>query len=503
MKNEEWFKLRKYPHIGLPITSKDKKAICAYVKDSNKITKHAFLPFIHKEIYSKRVRKRYDKFGSPLRDENNNKIRAKIKPKIREIYYSNHLDANIYSYYSFILMNNYEEILRNEGLTEVVTAYRKIKYNDKRSKCNIDFANEVFNYIRKNNDQELVAIAVDITGFFDNLNHKILKKSWCKVLASRTLPDDHYQVFKSITKYSHIEEKSLFELFKNQIIVERKPKAISRKSIKKIQYMKTQNAIAFCEKKDIHKIRAKGLIIKDKYDKKNKLKNYGICQGSPISSTLANIYMLNFDKHVHKKVKNIDGLYRRYSDDIVIVCKIEHKDEILKLLNSSIETLSKLEIQSEKTQVFYFKNQNGKKVCLQEFEGHINSNSINRNFEYLGFSFDGQHTYLKASALSKYYRKMKRGVKRRAFYSKRMRNDSRNKIFKRAIYKQYSYIGAKRSKKYQRVTGTTNVWRQTSIYNWGNFITYAKLASKTLDDNKIDSQIRNHWKNLNKEINKQ
>ena len=149
MKNEEWFRLRKYPHIGLPITSKDKAIICTYIKDHNKITKHAFLPFIHKQISSKRVRKQYDKYGFPLRNKDNNKIRTKIKPKIRDIYYASHLAANIYSYYSSIIMRKYEKILLSENLFDVVTAYRKIPYSDKRNKCNIDFANEVFNYIRK------------------------------------------------------------------------------------------------------------------------------------------------------------------------------------------------------------------------------------------------------------------------------------------------------------------------------------------------------------------
>ena len=106
MTNEEWFKLRKYPHIGLPITAKEKSKVCKYVKDSKKISKHSFLPFIHKQIHSKRTKKQYDEFGSPRRNHENKKVRKTIQPKIRDIYYASHLDANIYSYYSSLLMKN-------------------------------------------------------------------------------------------------------------------------------------------------------------------------------------------------------------------------------------------------------------------------------------------------------------------------------------------------------------------------------------------------------------
>lgn len=498
MKKTEWFRVRRYPHIGYPITTANKKQVSSYIKDSNQISKHSFLPFIHKQIFSKKLRKKYDNFGNV----EFNRERQQFKPKIRDIYYASHLDANIYSYYSSLLMKKYEVLLKDKGLNEVVTAYRKIPFNKYRHKCNIDFANDVFNYIRDNSDRELVAIAVDVTGFFDNLDHKILKKSWCKVLNVSTLPNDHYNVFKNITKFSYIEELHLFNLFQDQIITETKSGLINKKHIKSLKYMKSQGAIAFCEKNDVHKIRAKGLIRQHKRDENNHLKGYGICQGSPISAALANIYMLDFDEVVNRKVLGLNGLYRRYSDDAVVVCERRHKSNMIDFLEDAIIKISKLEIQPSKTQVFQFNHTGNRLICLQEFEGSINQNSINRNFEYLGFSFDGEYTYLKTSSLASYYRKMKAGVRRRGYFKSRIRNKSRGEIFKRQLYKQYSYIGSNRSKKYQRVSGTTNEWRQTSSYNWGNFITYAKLASRTLNKNKIDSQIKNHWKNLNTEINR-
>ena len=45
----------------------------------------------------------------------------------------------------------------------------------------------------------------------------------------------------------------------------------------------------------------------------------GVPQGSPISATLANIYMLSADKQLHEYVTSFGGFYMRYSDDFMIV----------------------------------------------------------------------------------------------------------------------------------------------------------------------------------------
>lgn len=139
MKKHEWFRIRRYPHIGYPITTKNKKKVSSYIKNSSHISKHSFSPFIHKQIFSRKLRKVYDSFGNVKFDGE----RRQLKPKIRDIYYASHLDANIYSYYSSLLMKEYEKLLKDKGLDKVVTAYRRIPFNTHRNKCNIDFANDV------------------------------------------------------------------------------------------------------------------------------------------------------------------------------------------------------------------------------------------------------------------------------------------------------------------------------------------------------------------------
>ena len=55
---------------------------------------------------------------------------------------------------------------------------------------------------------------MDITGFFDNLDHKIIKKQWLKVISDISMPSDHYTVYKNITKYRYIDAKKLEDVLK-------------------------------------------------------------------------------------------------------------------------------------------------------------------------------------------------------------------------------------------------------------------------------------------------
>ena len=188
---------------------------------------------------------------------------------------------------------------------------------------------------------------------------------------------------------------------------------------------------------------------------------------------------------------------------MVVICPVKHKSHIIQLFENKIKEI-KLNIHKRKTQVFHFSVHKGKVICKQEFNDRITPNSINRNFEYLGFSFDGEYVRLKTSSLANYYRKMKKGVRRSGFYSSKINNDTRGEIFRKRLYKRYSYIGAKRCIKYKRVQDTTDQWQPDKYaINWGNYITYAKNAHKIMGNySRIDSQIKNHWKNLHKEIEK-
>jgi hypothetical protein len=502
-KQKDWFRLKRYPHVGLQLEPKDRAWIEPYLKDKDAISKHAFYPFIHRQLKVRKFRKEI------CHDGTRSKLR-KPATKKRDIYFSNHLDSNVFSYYSEILSAAYEREISDLGISNCITAYRKIKLNpekDKsRNKCNVDFAHDIFRFIKANKEKNLVAITFDIKSFFDNLDHRLLKKYWKRIIKSGVdLPEDHYNVFRNITKFAYIEEDDLFDKFKNQIIVERKPKSFKELEIKKKNYLRNKRAVAYCSKDNIEDIRNLSLIKSNKRIKENedfKLRTKGIPQGSPISATLANVYLLDFDKQTHDILKKIGGVYQRYSDDMVAICPIEFEQEIINHFLSSILTY-KLEIQKSKTQVFHFiySNKTEKHYC---FEKNLNTNKLqdNTHFEYLGFQFDGYHTLIKNSSISNYYRKMKRSFARSRFYTFHNRTATKGKVFKTRLYKKFTFVGAERRRIYQRHPSKSDLFILSHKYDWGNFITYAKLAEKTIVDNKIGGQLRRHWRKFHELLKK-
>lgn len=508
---KDWFKIKRYPHIGLPLDNRDRfKWIENYVTNSEMIAKHSFLPFIHKTSKVKKFRKVYSSEHGAISDKYkiDNKVLRKVAEKKRELYYASHLDSLIFSYYAKLLSDCYESKLKDKefNLNEVVNAYRSLPvYPDKENssnKCNVDFANDVFKYVIDYKEKEFTVIAFDISSFFDNLNHKILREVWADVIGLANLPIDHFNVFKNITRFSYVDIVDIFEEFKDKIYTRKinkfgEPLEIKQKKVDCIRYLRNQNAIAFCTKEDFFRLKGKLL-----QPSKTKIingeevdRNFGIPQGSPISSVLANIYLLHFDNTINKFVTKNGGIYRRYSDDMVVVCPLDIKDDLTKLVYSEIEKF-KLEIQSTKTQIFQFKREDGKLHCGQEFGGITN---WNKNFIYLGFEFNGDTVLLKSASLSGFYRKMKRAVRRAKHFSTRRYNPNNGVIFKRRIFRKFSYKGAERIRKY-KWNEEAKKFIKTDSYNWGNFLSYAYKASNIMVSNKIKQQTKRHWNILNELI---
>ena len=82
---KDWFKLKKYPHIGRPISIKDKKRVMSYILNPENITKHSFLPFIHKTSLVRKFRKEYNEEGNPIKTEGTNKIQ-RVKGQKKESF---------------------------------------------------------------------------------------------------------------------------------------------------------------------------------------------------------------------------------------------------------------------------------------------------------------------------------------------------------------------------------------------------------------------------------
>lgn len=501
MEPEEWFKPKKYPHIGFPITLLDYRWIKEYVTTPEKIRVHSFLPLIHKTIKQRKYRA-----ANTTTERTPTKKRFRIKDeKKREIYFASHLDAQIFSFYNAKLVEAYEEYIKGEPFNDSVVAYRKIPVStsSKNNKCNIEFAKSTFEFIKGNQDKKLSVIVADVTSFFDNLNHKILKKQWCKILKVKSLPEDHYNVFKTLTKIKYVESKQLFKSYNKTMIVERgvpnssTDKEFKRKPIKQSSYFKEKKAVAFCTKSEFVSNNL-NLIIS-----KNNLQ--GIPQGSPISATLANVYMLDFDKIIYEKIEQLNGFYQRYSDDLIIVCEQKHEDDIIKLLRTNIrdENVAHLEIQSKKTKVYRFENLNG------QFKGfQIDENTKLPKYEialeYLGFTYDGTKVLIKTSGFSKFYRSMIKSFKKSASLARNSKNPDKS-LFKSKLYKKFTHKGSKRKLIYRPSKENATEYIKTKKFNWGNYISYIEKSNTVMYDinngNHIKKQSKKLWRNFHKLMN--
>lgn len=496
MELEKWFKIKKYPHIGLPITIKDYNWVKEYVENSEKIRTHSFLPFIHKSLLKRKFR--VDS-SNPKLNPSGKRKRIKGKPKVRNIFFASHLDSLIFSKYNDILALSYEKHIEDKNFNECIVAYRKIPISkgSEKNKCNIDFAKSTFEFIKRNKSQKLTAVVADVTSFFDNLNHKILKRQWTKVLNETTLPKNHYNIFKALTNIKYIEGEQLFESYNKTMLVESGipnssiEKTVKRKEIKSSKFFKEKKAIAFC-KKDEFLNNNLNLII-------SKNNAFGIPQGSPISATLANIYMLDFDKDVFDKVASIGGFYQRYSDDLIIICEQQFENDIIKLIRDKIDTLVNLTIEPNKTKIFRFEELGGKFTGF-EINEITKTPNYNRTLEYLGFSFDGQKVLIKTSGFSKFYRSMKSSFKKSSSLALYSKNPDIS-LFKSRLYKRFTHRGAKRKLIYRVSKADKKVYVKSNEYYWGNYLSYINKANDSMNSingyNFIRKQSRKFWKNYN------
>lgn len=497
MEVEQWFKLKRYPHIGEPITQKDYKWIKKYLEDEKCIKEHSFLPLIHKCIVQRKYRA---DLSINSRNPSGKRKRIIGTPKVRNIYYSSHLDSLIFSYYNYLLIEKYEELIKKETFNDSIVAYRKIPLfeGSEKNKCNIDFAKDTFEYIEKNKGKKLSVIVADVTSFFDNLDHKILKKQWTKVLDEKTLPDCHYNVYKALTKLRYVESDQLFNSYLGTMIVEKGvPNLANEREYKRVKinsnkYFKEKNAVAYCTKSDFLKNNLNLVISADSIK--------GIPQGSPISATLANVYMLDFDQEVYNKVESNEGFYQRYSDDLIIVCEQQFEDDIIKFIRDRIQNLVKLEISESKTKVYRFEELNGKFLGF-EIDEKSKEPNYNKTLEYLGFEYNGQKILVKTSGFSKFYRSMKRSFKKSTSLAINSKNPDRN-IFKSRLYKRFTYKGANRKLIFRPSKDDARVYLKTKEYYWGNYLSYLYKANDSMksinNSDIIKGQSKKIWKRFHK-----
>ena len=208
-KVEDKFKIKKYPHFDPYFNfPKEKERLHKIVGDitGRSVAEHPFLPLV--KILAKTPRYKHQEIDDSY----------SLETKIRPISFASHFDGYIYGFYSFGLNEIYQKYIKVKGFDKSVLAYR----TDLDGKCNIQFAKEVFDEIKLRG--ECTAIAIDIRGYFDSIDHKILKEMWCKVLGISTLPTDQYRIYRSLTNYSYVNKSSLLKHFKINLEKKRRKK---------------------------------------------------------------------------------------------------------------------------------------------------------------------------------------------------------------------------------------------------------------------------------------
>jgi len=398
-----WFRSRGYRHFDSPVEA-------TYGQNAENpafVGSHSFLPLLHYVKETKRYKPKINKTES----------------KKRDIMYASHRDACIFSFYSYVLSNRLNECYKELKIDESVIAYRKL------DKANYDFAAEVVRYAQHNSPCTILCF--DVSDFFGTLDHKLLKQRLRKILKVSELPADWYAIYRQVTKFSWVKSAEL----------KIHPSFVHRWK------QRHRSPIA-----TIQEIKAAGITIQ-----KNS-KTAGIPQGTPISSVLSNLYMIDFDVALTEFCAGIGALYRRYSDDIIIICPTGVAATVENHVIEKIEA-ERLSINRDKT------------------ERHIFDPSSKETAQYLGFIFSLDGVFIRQSSLGRQWRKMRKSVNRiRRTGEKAMLDGTADKIYTRSLRRRFTALPVR------------------------NFSSYARRAAEALGSERILNQVRRLEKYLENQL---
>nr|WP_279347192.1 reverse transcriptase domain-containing protein [Govania unica] len=377
----DWLKPRRYRHFDLPVNEAfARKAMIPTV-----VSKHAFSPLIH---YSKEETryKKCPKTGTRT-----------ISQKERPIKYAAHRDACILSYYAHQINQALDARYKAVSISDNVIAYRAL------GQANYNFAAEAMAFAQAK--APVVILAFDITSFFDTLDHGLLKRRLKSLLGVYELADDWHKVFRFITRFHYVdlEELKVHPVFGQRL------KQKTRDRIASMEELKAEG-VTFHANPEL----AKG-------------HRRGIPQGTPISATASNLYMMEFDVAARACCDQVGAFYRRYSDDILVICEPDDalaiEAEILHLIAAE-----KLVIAPDKTEKTLFE-----KVRAMP--------RTSKAAQYLGFTFDEAGPAIRESSLARQWRKMRYAMKRaRKAALWRAKAGLPGKVYTKNLYRRFSNI---------------------------------------------------------------
>ena len=380
---------RNYPHFDSPISLTNKSGIGKLMSkfdDPAQLAMWSFFPFVK---YTRNIRR----FRFPPTDSEVNGVASPVilppppsksrnqkkftHLKTRPLMAAAHQDACVFSLYNHVLEKTFESSLVKDGLTENVLAYRSLG-----GRNNVSFAHDVFEHISEVDN--VTCLLIDISGFFDTVNHKNLTDSIERISPGMT-SGWYGHVLRNVTQYRYVLEDEVIKAVK----AARKPYHVSIPGTK---------AKRLCKIEDY-----KSLIDNKKFIRQNK-SGVGIPQGSPVSGLLANIYLNEFDKTMAKLIEKMEGgYYRRYSDDILVVCPTSNAKGVYMQCKKLLADAG-LKIKGAKTEAFDYKN--GRLVNSIGIIEPYAKPSRDR-MQYLGLEWDGKQIILRPGTVVKRFRPKK------------------------------------------------------------------------------------------------
>jgi hypothetical protein len=384
-------KERRYRHFDLPLRESDREREIDFSQETKT---HRFWPLLGFTDLARRYVRIKDDDGNWKRDANGDIVKEVVE-KPRPIRFAGHEDAAYLQAYATHLNEYYERALTKDGTAGNVLAYRK------GGGTNIHHAKSLFDEIVERGD--CTVIAMDISGFFDTLDHLILRDEVADLLGTSRLDGHHGTVWKNVTRYSWVEIVDLDE-------------RLGRNRKCRGRVCTPRDFVAHVQG------RKNGLIRRHGHP-------FGIPQGTPVSGLYANIYLRTFDREMVAWCEHRGGSYRRYSDDIAVALP---SDCAAADVVASVEKMLaefKLQMSVKKTDTADFKS------------GLLAST---KPIQYLGFTFDGTSTLIRPSSLDAYLGKMRRGIHAKLVAAK-AKDVPSFEVYQRELRSRYTHAGKRRN----------------------------------------------------------
>jgi RNA-directed DNA polymerase len=296
-------------------------------------------------------------------------------------------------------------------LSRHVIAYRKL------GKSNYHFSADALRFARAR--AHSVVLCYDISGFFDHLDHLILKDRLKRILKTPELTRDWFAVFRHVTRFSLVAKDALAA----------HPRFGPKLSVRSREPIAT-----------ISEIIAEGIPIKTNSN------SFGIPQGTPISSAFSNLYMVDLDLRMIEVCRRRGALYQRYSDDILIICNSADEALIKSVFASQLKE-HRLEINDDKSERMIF-------------DPHSSE-----MFQYLGFNISRHGAVIRPGSLARQWRKARRSIARtKKIGAAAVASGEATKIFTKKLRKRFYPVGARNFSSYARrsaqVFGSKKIVRQ-------------------------------------------